>query len=62
MTAEWFLWYGMRLGLTRDEALAIPFSLLQDLIAVEQIKVEGFERKRTQAGEYRELMRVLAFS
>lgn len=49
------------MGLTRDETLSIPFSLLLDLIAVEQIKVEGLERKHTAAEEDAELMHVLSF-
>lgn len=43
LTSEWFLWYGLHLGLSYREAMAIPLSLLLDIIAVEQIKMEGFE-------------------
>ena len=44
--ATWFLWYGMRVGLTMDETLDIPFGDLLTLIAVEQIKREGCRQKR----------------
>lgn len=58
---EWYLWYGMHLGLTRDEALSIPFCLLCDLIAVNQIKAEeGFRRKLRPDEEDAELDRLLS--
>lgn len=46
ITPAWFLWYGMRVGLTMDETLDIPFGDLLTLIAVEQIKREGCRQKR----------------
>ena len=41
ITPEWYLWYGMEVGLTRNESLSIPFSLLLDLIAIHQSKKKG---------------------
>lgn len=41
LTPEWFLWYGLRLGLTYDQTLDLPMGELRDLISVEQIKYEG---------------------
>ena len=49
------------MGLTRNEALSIPFSLLLDLIAIEQIKNEGAHRKASEADEEEEFFRLLAF-
>ena len=43
--AAWFLYYGLRIGLTYDQAMEMDISLLMDLIACHQIKVEGFEQK-----------------
>lgn len=59
MTAAWFLWYGLHLGLCREEALSVPLSELLDLIAVEQIKSEGARQKLTQEEEQDEFMRLL---
>ena len=33
------------MGLTYDQTLDIPFGELQDLIAIQQIKLEGAKRK-----------------
>lgn len=46
MTPEWFLWYGMAVGLTYTQALDIPFGELLDYVAIEQIKREGFRLHR----------------
>lgn len=43
-----------------DETLTVPLSLLLDLIAVDQIKNEGFKQKKTQAQNYRELQMILS--
>lgn len=40
------MWYGMRVGLTYDQSLDIPFGELLDFVAIEQIKAEGFRQKR----------------
>lgn len=39
------MWYGMRVGLTYEQALDIPFGELLDFVAIEQIKVEGAHQK-----------------
>ncbi len=46
MTPEWFLWYGMAVGLTYAQALDIPFGELLDYVAIEQIKREDFRLRR----------------
>ena len=51
MTPEWFLWYGMRAGLSYSEALDIPFGELLDYVAIEQIKLEGFRLRRPLTDE-----------
>lgn len=43
-----------------DETLTIPLSLLLDLIAVDQIKNDGFKQKKTQRQNDRELELILA--
>lgn len=45
----WYLWYALRLGLPYVHALALPVGELLDLIAVEQIKTEGFKLKQPEA-------------
>lgn len=42
--------------------MSIPFGLLQDLIAIHQIKVEGAERILTQKEEQDEFFQLLSFS
>lgn len=61
MTPAWYLWYGLQVGLTRLEALDLPFSLLLDLIAVHQIKTEGAEQRPTREDEAREFLRLLSY-
>lgn len=39
------MWYGLRVGLTYEQALDIPFGELLDFVAIEQIKVEGARQK-----------------
>lgn len=48
MTPEWLIWYGLRIGLSYDETLDIPFGTLLSLIAAERIGVEGWRYKRPQ--------------
>ena len=50
------------MGLTLGETMSIPFGLLQDLVAIHQIKVEGAERVLTQEEEQDEFFRLLSFS
>lgn len=45
------MWYGMRVGLTYDQALDIPFGELLDYVAIEQIKTEGARRKKVLTDE-----------
>lgn len=45
LAPEWFIWYGLKIGLSYREALDIPVGELRDLIAVEQIKREGAREK-----------------
>lgn len=51
MTPEWFLWYGMSVGLSYSEALDIPFGELLDYVAIEQIKREGARLRRSLTDE-----------
>lgn len=44
-----------------QEALSIPFSLLMDLVAIYQIKIEGAERKLSAEDEQVEFMKLLQF-
>ena len=36
------MWYGLRVGLTYEQALDIPYGELLDFMAIERIKTEGF--------------------
>lgn len=40
------MWYGMQAGLTYDQALDIPEGELLDYMAIQQIKKEGFQRRK----------------
>lgn len=46
------------MGLTYDETMTLPLSLLYDLIAVNQIKKEGYRYRQTVAEGQSELMRM----
>lgn len=48
------------MGLSLDETLTVPLSLLLDLIAVDQIKHDGFKQKKTQRQNDRELEMILS--
>ena len=37
------MWWGMHMGLSYRETLWIPLTQLLDMIAIEQIKLEGFD-------------------
>ena len=50
-TAAWFLWYGMAIGMSREEALDIPYGELLDMIAIQQIKLEGAKLCRVMSDE-----------
>lgn len=43
-----------------DETMTIPLSLLLDLIAIDQIKNDGFRQRKTQKQNDRELEMILA--
>jgi len=47
------------MGLSLDETLTIPLTLLFDLIAVDQIKNDGFKAKKTQKQNDKELEIIL---
>lgn len=47
------------MGLSMQEALTVPYSLLLDLVAIEQIKHEGAERKLSVQEEQDEFMKML---
>ena len=49
------------MGMTRKDTLALPFGELLNMIAIEQIKHEGATRKRSQADEEADFMRLLSF-
>lgn len=49
------------MGLTYDETMTVPLSLLYDLIAVHQIKKEGYRYKQTVAEGQSELMQMAKF-
>ena len=51
MTNGWFLWYGLRIGLSYDMAMCLPFGELADLIAMEQIRNEGAKKKKSRKAE-----------
>ena len=48
---EWYIWYGLRIGLSYDYALSLPLGELQDFIAIEQIKTEGAKMKKSRQCE-----------
>ncbi|MBO7667535.1 MAG: hypothetical protein J6T26_03645 [Firmicutes bacterium] len=39
------MWFGLRNGLTYDQAMDLPLSLILDLVAVQAIEEGGAERK-----------------
>ena len=45
------MWYGLRVGLTYEQALDIPYGELLDFMTIERIKTEGFVRRRTLTDE-----------
>lgn len=61
MTGEWFVFYGLAIGLSYQEAMGLPFGMLQDLIAIFQIKNEGAKRKKTTEEETEDFERLLSW-
>lgn len=53
---EWFLWYGLKVGLSYQTSLALPYGQLLDLVAIEQIKHEGAKLKKNDEDEFWELL------
>lgn len=42
------MWFGLHIGLSYDETMTVPMSLLLDLVSIEQIKEEGFEYEKPE--------------
>lgn len=49
------------MGLTLEETMTLPLTLLYDLIAVNQIKKEGYRYKQTVAEGQMELIHMFKF-
>ncbi len=47
------------MGLTYDEAMDLPLSLLYDLMAIHQIKKEGYRYRQTVAEGQAELIQLM---
>lgn len=43
------MWYGLEMGLTYDQAMDLPISIIYDLISINQIKKEGYRYKQSVA-------------
>ena len=56
LTSEWFTWYGLEMGLSLDETMDLPLTLLFDLISIHQIKKEGYRYKQSVADGQSELI------
>ena len=52
LAAEWYLWYGLKIGLSYREAHALPLGELLDLISVEQIKHEGAKLQQSAEDDF----------
>ncbi len=61
MTVEWFIWSGMNAGLTRTEALHLPFSEVLDLIAIGLIKNGLAQQKPTPEEDADVFMSLLTY-
>ena len=49
------------MGLSYDQAMDLPITLIYDLIAVHQIKKEGYRYKQTVAEGQSEIMQMAKF-
>lgn len=49
------MWFGLQAGLTYDQAMDLPQSLILDLVAVQAIEQGGAERKMTGADAWESL-------
>lgn len=47
--------------MTYDETMSLPFGLLNDLIAIEQIRNENAERKKTKIEEQEEFEQLMSY-
>ena len=45
------MWYGLRVGLTYEQALDIPYGELLDFMDIERINTERLVRRRTLTDE-----------
>ena len=63
MTAEWYIWYGLKIGIPYRYILEMPFGELGDMIAVDQIQngLAKQKHKRTSEEEQQEFFRLLSF-
>ena len=48
MNLSWFVYYGLRLGLTRGETIVLRIGEMMDLIACDQIYIGVAERKKEE--------------
>lgn len=51
-SSAWYLWYGVKIGLSYRETNALPLGELLDLIAVEQFKCEGAKLQISEEDEF----------
>lgn len=49
------MWFGLQAGLTYEQAMDLPQSLILDLVAVQAIEQGGAERKMTGADAWESL-------
>lgn len=52
LAPEFYLWYGLKIGLSYREAHAMPLGELLDLISVEQIKHEGAKLQQSAEDDF----------
>lgn len=57
----WFVWYGLKMGLSYQETLDLPYGELSDLVAIEQIKNEGAKLKAADYEEQDEFFDLLSW-
>lgn len=52
---------GLQVGLTMQEAWSVPFGLLQDLVAIDMIKRDEWERVLSQEEEVDDLFALFSY-
>lgn len=57
MNLSWFVYYGLRLGLTRDETIVLRIGEMLDLIACDQI-YNGIAEQKTEEMPFDEVMKL----